>query len=51
MMDRIIIRWDRDRPCRLVHRGSEVSEVQWLDNGVHQCIANEHIIEEHRDQD
>jgi hypothetical protein len=45
-MTRITIRWDPSRPAKLIHRGSEVSEIEWTDDRTRQCVANEHIIVE-----
>lgn len=39
----VTIKWDRDRPARLIREGDEVSEVMWLDDRSVQCVCNNQI--------
>jgi len=42
-MPRVAITYDPDRPAILIKEGPEVSEIVWVDSGLHQFLNNRHI--------
>lgn len=39
----VTISWDPERPAKLITRGDEQSEIQWLDDRTTQSLPNEQI--------
>ena len=40
-MSRIVVKWDPERPARLLRRGEQQSEIQWLDTKTTTHLSNE----------
>ena len=39
----VIVRWDAERPAKLIQRGDQQSEIQWLDDRTTQVLPNSQI--------
>jgi len=37
------VKWDKERPVKLVAAGEEASEIKWIDTGVFQIIPNNQL--------